>query len=230
MSAAFDADAAGADRLKRIPFSGIRRVFDAVARLEAQGRDVIHWQIGRTDFDTPEHIKRGAAESLARGDVHYAPSAGVPALRRGSAHRTEIDTGVEVNPDTQVIVMAGANEGILVSMLALVNPGDEVIVARPNWHHYKSCVALAGGAAVEVETKEENDFALRAGDIERALTPRTKLVCLTSPGNPTGCAIPESELAGIVALAAERGFMVLSDEIYARIYYGGAPCAPIVFS
>lgn len=230
MSAVFDAEAAGADRLDQIPFSGIRRVFDAVARLEAEGRDVIHWQIGRTDFDTPEHIKRGAAESLARGDVHYAPSAGIPALRKGIARRTEIDTGVEVNPDTQVIVMAGANEGILVSMLALVNPGDEVVVARPNWHHYKSCVALAGGAVVEVETREENDFALRAEDIEKVLTPRTKLVCLTSPGNPTGCTIPEAELAKIAALAVRRDLLVLSDEIYARIYYGGAPCAPSVFS
>ena len=98
-------------RLEEIPFSGIRKVFDAVAKLEGEGRDVIHWQIGRTDFDTPEHIKQGAAESLARGDVHYAPSTGVPALRKGIAYRTEIDTGVEVNPDTQVIVMAGGERG-----------------------------------------------------------------------------------------------------------------------
>ncbi len=230
MVVAFDSQAVGANRLEEIPFSGIRKVFDAVAKLEGEGRDVIHWQIGRTDFDTPEHIKQGAAESLARGDVHYAPSTGVPALRKGIAHRTEVDTGVEVNPDTQVIVMAGANEGIMVSMLALVNPGDEVIIAQPNWHHYKSCTALAGGVPVEVMTKEENDFALRAEDIEAVLTPKTKLVCLTSPGNPTGCTIPESELAKIAELAVRRNFMVMSDEIYARIYYGDAPCAPSIFS
>jgi len=230
MPPTFDPQAAAAERLKSVPFSGIRKVFDAVAKLEAEGRDVIHWQIGRPDFDTPAHIKRAAAESLNRGDVHYAPSAGIPPLRKAIAQRTKIDTGVEVDPEAQVIVMAGANEGILVAMLALLNPGDEVLVGDPNWHHYKSCAALAGGVPVEVPTREGEGFVLRAEAVERLVTPRTKMLVVTSPGNPTGCVVPEAELKKLAALAAERDLIVLSDEIYARIYFGDGPSAPSVFS
>ncbi|MBE17255.1 MAG: aspartate aminotransferase [Nitrospinae bacterium] len=219
-----------ASRLDLIPFSGIRKVFDAVSALEAQGKDVVHWQIGRPDFDTPNHIKEAAKTSLDRGDVHYAPSTGIPILRKGIAERTEIDTGVSVDPNTQVIVMAGANEGILVSMLALINPGDEVIIADPNWHHYKSCVSIAGGVPIEVETKEEHGFNLRSEDIQNKINSNTKMICLTSPGNPTGCVIPEDELQKIASLAIENDLIVISDEIYSRIYFGEGPVAPSIFS
>ena len=219
-----------ANRLDLIPFSGIRKVFDAVSALEAQGKDVVHWQIGRPDFDTPSHIKEAAKTSLDRGDVHYAPSTGIPILRKGIAERTEIDTGVSVDPDTQVIVMAGANEGILVSMLALINPGDEVIIADPNWHHYKSCVSIAGGVPVEVETKQEHGFNLRSEDIKNKINSNTKMICLTSPGNPTGCVIPEEELQKIASLAIENNLLVISDEIYSRIYFGETSVAPSIFS
>ena len=219
-----------ASRLDLIPFSGIRKVFDAVSALEAQGKDVVHWQIGRPDFDTPNHIKEAAKTSLDRGDVHYAPSTGIPILRKGIAERTEVDTGVSVDPNTQVIVMAGANEGILVSMLALINPGDEVIIADPNWHHYKSCVSIAGGVPIEVETKEEHGFNLRSDDIKNKINSNTKMICLTSPGNPTGCVIPEDELQKIASLAIENDLIVISDEIYSRIYFGEESVAPSIFS
>jgi len=219
-----------ASRLDLIPFSGIRKVFDAVSALEAQGKDVVHWQIGRPDFDTPNHIKEAAKTSLDRGDVHYAPSTGIPILRKGIAERTEVDTGVSVDPNTQVIVMAGANEGILVSMLALINPGDEVIIADPNWHHYKSCVSIAGGVPIEVETKEEHGFNLRSEDIQNKINSNTKMICLTSPGNPTGCVIPEDELQKIASLAIENDLIVISDEIYSRIYFGEGSVAPSIFS
>jgi len=227
--ASFDTDAIAAKRVFEVPFSGIRKVFDKVNALVAEGRDVIHWQIGRSDFDTPAHIKAGAAESLERGDVHYAPSMGVPPLRKAIAARTEIDTGVEVQWDTQTIVMAGANEGILCAVMAFVNPGDEVIIPDPNWHHYKSIVSLAGGVAVEVATKEENDFALLAEDVEKVITPRTKIICITSPSNPTGTTVPESELAKLAELAKKHNLLVFSDEIYARIYHEG-DCAPSIYS
>ena len=219
-----------ASRLDLIPFSGIRKAFDAVSALEAQGKDVVHWQIGRPDFDTPNHIKEAAKTSLDRGDVHYAPSTGIPILRKGIAERTEVDTGVSVDPNTQVIVMAGANEGILVSMLALINPGDEVIIADPNWHHYKSCVSIAGGVPIEVETKEEHGFNLRSEDIQNKINSNTKMICLTSPGNPTGCVIPEDELQKIASLAIENDLIVISDEIYSRIYFGEGSVAPSIFS
>ncbi|MCK7480991.1 MAG: aminotransferase class I/II-fold pyridoxal phosphate-dependent enzyme [Candidatus Moduliflexus flocculans] len=112
---------------------------------EAAGKDVIHWQIGRPDFDTPSHIKEAASAALKRGEVHYAPNLGIPALRKAIGARTKIDTGVDVDGEKQAAVMAGANEGILVSMLAFVNPGDEVLVPDPNWHHYKSCAPWRAG-------------------------------------------------------------------------------------
>ncbi|OGL60092.1 MAG: hypothetical protein A3I72_08070 [Candidatus Tectomicrobia bacterium RIFCSPLOWO2_02_FULL_70_19] len=228
MGATFDPQAVAAKRLNEVPFSGIRKVFDAVTQLEAAGRDVVHWQIGRTDFDTPAHAKQAAAESLARGDVHYAPNAGIAPLLKAIAARTETDTGVETKPE-QVIVMAGANEGIMVSMLALINPGDEVLVSDPNWHHYKSCASLAGGVPVEVPTREEDSFALRAEEVEKRITPRTKMLCVTSPGNPTGTTVSEGELKKLAAVAVKHNLVVMSDEIYARIYYP-APCAPSIYS
>ncbi|HJP13298.1 MAG TPA: pyridoxal phosphate-dependent aminotransferase [Nitrospinota bacterium] len=227
--ASFDTDAVAASRIFEVPFSGIRKVFDKVNALVSEGRDVIHWQIGRSDFDTPANIKAAASASLDRGDVHYAPSMGVPSLRKAIAARTEVDTGVEVAWDTQTIVMAGANEGILCAILAFVNPGDEVIIPDPNWHHYKSIVSLAGGVAVEVPTKEASDFALLAEDVEKAITPRTKIICVTSPSNPTGTTVPEAELAKLATLAKKHNLLVLSDEIYSRIYHEG-DCAPSIYS
>ncbi len=227
--ASFDTDAGAAKRIFEVPISGIRKVFDKVNALVSEGRDVIHWEIGRSDFDTPANIKAAAAASLDRGDVHYAPSMGVPLLRKAIAARTEIDTGVEVAWDTQTIVMSGANEGILCAIMAFVNPGDEVIIPNPNWHHYKSIVSLAGGVAVEVPTHEASDFALLAEDVEKVITPKTKMICITSPSNPTGTTVPESELAKLATVAKKNNLLVMSDEIYARIYHEGV-CAPSIFS
>ncbi len=229
-SPSFNPEGVMAERLKTVPFSGIRKVFDKVKELETAGRDVIHWQIGRPDFDTPAHIKQAAAEALQRGEVHYAPNMGTPALRRAIGMRTGIDTGVPVDGEKQAIVMAGANEGILVSMMAFINPGDEVIIANPNWHHYKSCVSLAGGVPVEVRATEDNGFSLDPEDVEKKITSRTKMICITSPGNPTGCVQSRESLLALAKIAMRHNLLVLSDEIYARIYYGDGPVAPSIYS
>ncbi|MFP4152415.1 MAG: pyridoxal phosphate-dependent aminotransferase [Alkalispirochaeta sp.] len=220
----------GADRLSTVPFSGIRRVFDAVKKLEDEGRDVIHWQIGRTDFDSLQTAKDAAAASMQRGEVHYAPNRGVPALRKAIAARAKIDSGLDVDQETQVIVMAGANEGIMVSMMAFINPGDEVIIPNPNWHHYKSTVALAGGVPVEVETSEKDNFSLKAELVAEKITPRTKMICVTSPGNPTGCTEPMENLKAIAELAIRHNLIVISDEIYNRIYFGDGETSPTIYS
>lgn len=217
-------------RLQTVPFSGIRKVFDKVKELESSGRDVIHWQIGRPDFDTPAHIKQAAVDALQRGEVHYAPNLGTPELRRAIGARTTLDTGIVVNGEKQSVVMARANEGIMVSMLAFIDPGDEVIVANPNWHHYKSCVFLAGGVPVEVEATEANGFSLDPADVERKITSRTKMICITSPGNPTGCIQSKESLEALAKIAIRHNLIVLSDEIYARIYYGNGPVAPSIYS
>ncbi|HSV57180.1 MAG TPA: pyridoxal phosphate-dependent aminotransferase, partial [Magnetospirillaceae bacterium] len=224
------AERVAADRLSLVPFSGIRKVFDKVKDLEAAGKDVIHWQIGRPDFDTPQHIKDAAAAALRRGEVHYAPNLGIPSLRKAIAARTEIDTGVWVDAEKQTCVMAGANEGILVAMLAFVNPGDEVLVPSPNWHHYKSCAALAGGTPIEIPTRIEDGFALSPAEVERRITSRTKMLCLTSPANPTGCVESLDNLNALADLARRHDLLVMADEIYARIYYGEGGTAPSVYS
>ena len=227
---AFDPGSLMAERLGKVPFSGIRKVFDRVKELEGEGRDVIHWQIGRPDFDTPVHIKEAAAKALARGEVHYAPNLGIPALRKAIGFRTSLDTGIQVDGEKQAVVMAGANEGIMVAMLAFLNPGDEVLVPNPNWHHYKSCVSLAGGVPVEVPTYEKNGFALDPDDVASRITPKTKMLCITSPGNPTGSVQSSESLKALATLAINHNLIVLSDEIYARIFYGNSPVAPSIYS
>jgi aminotransferase len=218
-----------ADRIHGVPFSGIRKVFEAVRAMEAEGRNVIHWQIGRPDFDTPVHIKEAANAALQRGEVHYAPNLGIPSLRQAIAERTKLDTGVSVDWQKQVIVMAGANEGIMVAMLAFVNPGDEVLVADPNWHHYKSCAVLAGGKPVEVPTRAQANFAMEPETVASRITNRTKLLCITSPGNPTGCVESRENLKTLAELARKHNLIVLMDQIYNRIYYGQEEIAPSVF-
>lgn len=227
---AFKPEEAMAARLQKVPFSGIRKVFDMVKELESKGREVIHWQIGRPDFDTPAHIKLAASEALQRGEVHYAPNLGIPSLRKAIGERTRIDTGVPVDGEKQAVVMAGANEGILVSMMALINPGDEVLVPNPNWHHYKSIVSLVGGVAVEVPTRESDGFALDPDEVERRITSRTRMLCITSPGNPTGGAQSRESLEALARIAIRHNLVVLSDEIYARIWYGDGPVAPSIYS
>jgi aminotransferase len=219
-----------ADRVHGVPFSGIRKVFEAVRSMEAEGRDVIHWQIGRPDFDTPEHIKRAAGAALERGEVHYAPNLGIPSLRQAIAERTFLDTGVPVDWQKQVIVMAGANEGIMVAMLALINPGDEVLLADPNWHHYKSCAVLAGGKPVVVPTRGEANFSMEPGEVASRITKRTKMLCITSPGNPTGCVESRENLQALAELARKHNLIVLMDQIYNRIYYGQEEIAPSIYS
>jgi aspartate/methionine/tyrosine aminotransferase len=227
---AFSAEGAMADRLQNIPFSGIRKVFDKVKELESQGRDVVHWQIGRPDFDTPSHIKQAAIDALLRGDVHYAPNLGTPELRKAIGARTTIDTGVKVDGEKQAAVMAGANEGIMVAMQAFINPGDEVLVANPNWHHYKACASLAGGVPVEVPTTAATGFTMDPDEVARRVTKRTKMLCITSPGNPTGAVQSRESLAALADIARRHNLIVLSDEIYSRIYYGKEPVAPSIYS
>ena len=226
----FKTDTMMATRLASVPFSGIRKVLDAVTALQAKGVDVIKWQIGRTDFDTPEHIKKAAADALMRGEVHYAPNLGIPSLRKAIGARTALDTGVPVDGEKQAAVMAGANEGILVAMTAFVNPGDEVLVADPNWHHYKSIASLVGGVPVEVPTSEKDGFVLDPYEVEKRITSRTKMLCVTSPGNPTGGAQSAESLKELARIAIKHNLVVLSDEIYARIWYGKGPVAPSIYS
>ncbi len=219
-----------ADRLANVPFSGIRRVFDKVRELEAAGRDVIHWQIGRPDFDTPEHIKEATIAALRRGEVHYAPNLGIPSLRKAIGERTTLDVGAKVEGDKQAIVMTGANEAILATALALINPGDEVLIPDPNWPSYKWIITLVGGVPVEVPTNEAGGFLLTAEAVEKCITPKTRALCITSPGNPTGCVQDKASLEAIAKVAIKHDLIVISDEIYSRIHFDGKAAAPSIYA
>ena len=168
--------------------------------------------------------------SLRRGEVHYAPNLGIPALRKAIGNRTTIDTGVKVDGEKQAIVMSGANEAILATALAMINPGDEVLIPDPNWPSYKWIITLVGGIPVEVPTDEKGGFLLTAEAVEKCITPRTRALCITSPGNPTGCVQDEASLREIAKVAQKYNLLVISDEIYSRIYYGGTGAAPSIYA
>jgi len=208
--------------MHQIPFSGIRKIFQAAADWERRGENVIHLEIGRPDFDTPQHIKDMAKQALDQGVVHYTSNYGAPDLREAIAAKLLTENGIQVDPDGEIIVTVGANEGVLLIALALLDPGDEVLIPDPAWLHYYYCAQLAEARPVHVPLWEQNDFRLDPDDLESAITPRTKMIILTSPHNPTGSVLDRDTLERIADLAIKHDLLVVSDEIYEKILYDGA--------
>jgi aspartate/methionine/tyrosine aminotransferase len=207
--------------MSTIPFSGIRKIAQAAAKLESQGQQVIHLEIGRPDFDTPQHIKRAAKRALDEGFVHYTSNYGVLELREAIAEKLLEDNSIQVDPQCEIIVTLGANEALSIIMLALLDPGDEVLIPDPFYLNYLHCVQLAEAKAVHVPLREENKFQLAPSDLEAAITPKTKLIIVNSPHNPTGAVLDRETLEAIARVAREHDLLVLSDEIYEKIIYGG---------
>mmetsp|Transcript_124295 Transcript_124295/g.247775 ORF Transcript_124295/g.247775 Transcript_124295/m.247775 type:complete len:401 (-) Transcript_124295:23-1225(-) len=208
-----------AKRITGIPNSGIRDVMRKAIALEAAGKDVIHWHIGRPGFDTPTHIKQACTAALSAGHVHYAPTNGIPALRAAIAAQTEKEYGAasgSIHPD-RIVVCNGGMEAVTIIFSSILEDDDEVVLPSPNWPNIKWAVALAGGRPVDVPLS--HGF-LTAESIEASLTERTKAVVLSSPGNPTGTVMPASELQRVAALALQRDLLIISDETYSRLYYG----------
>jgi aminotransferase len=210
-----------AARMGNIPFSGIRKVFQAAVEMERQGRDVIHLEIGRPDFDTPGHIKEAAKQALDQGFVHYTSNYGIPELRAAIADKLALENGIRVDPETEIIVTAGSNEAVLLACLSFLEPGDEVLIPDPVWPHYFHCVELAGASAVHVPLNEESGFCVSPDDLGRAVTSRAKMVLLTTPHNPTGAMLDEGTLKAIAQIARQHNLLVVSDEIYEKITYDG---------
>jgi aspartate/methionine/tyrosine aminotransferase len=196
---------------------------DARAKaLVAQGIDVIGFGAGEPDFATPEHIVEAAA--LAVRDPrnhHYTATAGLPELREAIARKTQRDSGLEVTAE-QVLVTNGGKHAIANAFAALLDPGDEVIVPAPYWTTYPESAALCGGVPVEVLADDTTGYRVTVEQLERARTPRTKVLVFVSPSNPTGAVYPRSEIEAIGAWAAEHGIWVLCDEIYEHLVYGEA--------
>ena len=186
--------------------------------MKAEGIDVCGFGAGEPDFDTPEHIKAACIAALEAGFTKYTPSAGLPELRQAIAEKLEADNQISYRP-SQIVVSSGAKHSCYNAILATCQPGDEVLIPSPYWVSYPDMVRLAGAEPVIVPTTERNGWKMRAADFENAMTPRTKMLILNSPGNPTGAAHTRAELEGIVEVAAEEDIYILSDEIYEKLVY-----------
>ncbi len=189
--------------------------------MKAEGLDVCSFGAGEPDFDTPEHIKAAAMASLDGGFTKYTPSSGIPDLRQAIADKFLADNKLDYKP-SQIIVSNGAKHSCFNAILATVQPGDEVIIPAPYWLSYPEMVRLAGGEPVFVQTTEENGWKMTAEQFEDAMTPRTKMVIINTPGNPTGAVYTREELTALAAVAEEEGILILSDEIYEKLTYDGA--------
>ncbi len=202
---------------------GTESAFEVLARaraLEAQGRTVIHMEIGEPDFDTPEHIVAAAIEALQRGETHYTPAAGILPLREAIAAHIAQTRGVEVEPD-QVVVTPGAKPIMFFTMLALLEPGDECVYPNPGFPIYESMIHFTGAKAVPAPLRMENDFRFDVDELAGLVNERTKLLIINSPANPTGGVLTRADLERIAELSERYGFYVLSDEIYSCILYDG---------
>lgn len=209
-----------AARIRAIPGSGIREVMAKAQALRAAGKDVINWHIGRPDFDTPKHIKEACTAAMAAGHVHYAPAAGLPALRAAIAAQCEREWSSPaggVSPE-RVVVCNGGMEAVYATLATLMDEGDEVILPSPSWPNVRWAASLVGANPVEVPLR---DGLLQAEDVAKAVTEKTKVVVLASPGNPTGTTADMGSLRKFAALAKERDLLLISDDTYSRLYYGG---------
>lgn len=189
--------------------------------MKAEGIDVCSFGAGEPDFDTPDHIKAAAMASLDGGFTKYTPSSGIPELRQAISDKFKADNQVEYKP-SQIVVSNGAKHSCYNAILAMCQPGDEVIIPAPYWLSYPEMVRLAGAEPVFVQTKEENNWKMTPEEFESAMTPRTKMVIINSPGNPTGSVYNRQELEALVEIASTEDICILSDEIYEKLTYDGA--------
>jgi len=203
---------------------GTETAFEVLAKakaLEAQGREMIHLEIGEPDFETPQNIKEAGIKAIQDGYTHYNASAGLMETREAFARYITNDRGVEVTPD-QIVVTPGAKPIIFFTALALLDPGDEVIYPNPGFPIYESMINFLGAKAVPMPLEEEHGFAVTPEKLDELVTDKTKLVIINSPQNPTGGVLPDAVLDRLAELAVERDFIVLADEIYSKIVYDGA--------
>jgi aspartate/methionine/tyrosine aminotransferase len=210
-----------AERMKSIPFTPIRKVFEEAARREAAGETIIHLELGRPDFDTPAHIKAAAIKALEEGKVHYSSNYGLPELRAAIADKFKRDNNLDYDPGTEIIVTVGATEAIFMAMMALLDPGDQVLIPMPAFPAYSRCTYMAGAVPVPVPAQEANGFTPSVQDIRSQIASRTRLLVLNTPNNPTGAVYSAKVLEPMAALAVEKDLIVLSDEIYEKNIYDG---------
>jgi aspartate aminotransferase len=217
-----------AERMGRL---GTESAFEVLARakaLEAAGQRIIHLEIGEPDFPTAEHISEAAVEALRAGQTHYVPAPGIPALRESVAAFLERTGRLRTSPD-RVVVTPGAKPIMFFTIMALCGPGDEVLYPDPGFPMYESITAFAGATPVPVPLRESNGFRIDVDELARLITPASKLLIINSPHNPCGSALTADDCAAIAALALRHDLVVLSDEVYWALRYGGPHASVLEF-
>jgi aspartate aminotransferase len=210
-----------ADRVNRISVSQTLVVMQEAERYKAKGIDVVDFGPGEPDFPTPEHIKRAAIRALEENRTKYTRTAGIPTLRQAICDWHAAQLGSSYEP-AECIVTAGGKQALFNAICSLLNPGEEALIAAPYWVSYPDIVKYAGGQPVIVPTRAEEGFCLRAAQLEKSLTPGTRMVIVNSPNNPTGAVIPREEFAAILQVCQRRDIWLVSDECYSHFTYGGA--------
>jgi len=211
-----------AERMSRIGVESAFEVLQRARELEREGRNIIHLEIGEPDFATPSHIVQAAKRALDEGYTHYGPTQGLPELRETVARYISRTRQIQVGPE-HVSIVPGGKPIIFFPMLALIEAGDEVIYPNPGFPIYESMIRFSGGVPVAVPLVEERGFSFDLDVLRDRLSPKTKMLVLNSPQNPTGGLIPPEDISAIADLVRDRDLMVLSDEIYSRIYYDKPP-------
>ncbi len=214
------------ERIKGLGFSKIREVMGRVEEAKRKGIRITDLSIGRPDFDTPGHIKDAAAKALADGSVHYTSSAGTLELREAICRRFQEDHQLKIDPG-EIIVTTGAAEAIFIGLMSVLDPGDEVLVPEPMYVYYGGYVFLGGAKCVSIPLKEENQFLLKAEDLGKYITKKTKLLILNFPHNPTGQVLLREDLEPITRVANHHNIMVVADDIYNGMLYDGVEYFPI---
>jgi len=193
--------------------------------LEAQGREIIHLEIGEPDFDTPPNIVDAAVKAMRDGHTHYTPASGIMEVRQAVARSVTENTGVETSP-LNVVLTPGSKNIIHFALLSLVSPGDEVLVPDPGYPNYASLTNFTGAVPVSVPMRESRDFRLDVEELRTLVTDRTRMIILNTPANPTGGCLTASDILAIAGIAIERDLVVLSDELYWRLIYEGEHVSP----
>jgi len=203
-------------KVRALSPSGIRKYFDIIAGMD----DVISLGVGEPDFVTPWHICEAGIWALEKGDTAYTSNYGLIELREEIARYIENRYGLSYDPQTEILVTVGVSEGLDLAIRAITNPGDEIIIPEPTYVSYKACTLLAGGVDVPIPSSADKNFEMRAGEIEKRITSRTKAILLGYPNNPTGAIMERDELSRIAKLAIKNDLTVISDEVYERLTYG----------
>ena len=208
-------------KMKKIPFTGIRRVMEKASKLQAEGKSVIHFEVGQPDFDTPENIKEAAKRALDEGKTSYSSNYGYVEFRKAIAEKLERMNGIQADPMTEIMVTTGGEEAVAAALLSLLEKGDEVLVPDPGYIPYVSLVKLAEGVPVAVPLSAEDNYCYHVDRLEQLVTPRTKLLILCSPGNPTGTMMSREALEDLSRFCQKHDLLVLADEAYEQIIYDG---------